>query len=270
MSQEEAQAERARRDWKDLGRGGEPSELVLRKPQLASATAKVEAAKESVSKAERDLKRTKVLAPYASRIEETHTELGSFLAMAAPIADVYAVSPFQIELPLSVDDYAFLAPESQGNPKVWMSADVGVRTLEWTGEVIRDTGMIDQESRSVNLVAKVEENDSGFLQPGLFVQAKVEGRKLENIVRVPLKAFYDLDQLIVVDQRNRLQFRKVTVMRRQGNEAIVSEGLAAGERICTTALEAVIEGMEVEIAESEPQDGDGPQDSPKLTETPKT
>ena len=68
---EEARAKQAERDWKSLGTGGEASDLTLRKPQLASARAKVEAAETAVKKAERDVERATVEAPYAARVE-TH------------------------------------------------------------------------------------------------------------------------------------------------------------------------------------------------------
>lgn len=253
LTQEEAQAERALRDWKELGLGGEPTDLVLRKPQLDSAKARVAAAEAAVKKAENDVKRTEIRAPYKARVQQIHTEVGSYVGPAAPVADVYAVAPFELSLPLSLDEYAFVAAgtEAEG-PTVWLSADAGIQQLSWTAEVVRDAGEINRDSRSINLIATVEAGKNDLLQPGLFVQAEVEGLTLSNVVRVPLKAFHSRDELVIVGKGNRLNFRQVTVLRRQGDEALVSAGLDPGERICTTALEAVVEGMEVEISETAP------------------
>lgn len=265
LAQEEAQAERALRDWEELGLGGEPTDLVLRKPQLESAKARIEAAEAAVNKADRDTKRTKIKAPYKARVQRIHTELGSYLGPAAPIADIYAVSPFEISLPLSLQDYAFVAPgtEKKG-PSVSLSTKIGVQQLQWEAEIVRETGEIDRSSRTVHLVAKVDAQDGDLLQPGLFVQAEVEGVVLDEVVRVPLKAFYDLDTLVLVDHRDQLITRKVTIIRRQNDEALVSEGLSEGDQICITPLQADDLGRTVVIAEEKPAANDTSSSKPVL------
>lgn len=246
--QEKAQAERSLRDWQQLGLEGEPGELVLRIPQLKSAAARVKAAEAAVKKAENDVKRTTIRAPYPARIREIHTEVGSYLGPSAPVADIYKASPYELVLPLSLADFAFALPiTEEKKPIVWLETGVGTETLKWQGEVVRQTGEIDRESRSVNLVAQIKASEGDWLQPGLFVRAAVEGRTLQRVFRVPLAAFYESDKLVIVDPKDQLWFRTVKVIRREGDDAFVTEGLNPGERVCTTALEAVIEGMDVEV-----------------------
>ncbi len=261
LATEEAQAEKAYRDWQRLGRGGKPTDLTLRKPQIASAKARIEAAKANVEKAQRDLVRTEIKADYDSRLEKISVELGSFLTPGAPVANVYAVAPFEIRLPLSLDEFALVGD----NPKAVLKTQAGGQTFEWNGNVVRQEGVIDRASRSVYLVAEVSPrpSDIAIMQPGLFVQAAVEGRTIRDAVRVPLKAFYGEDRLVLVGPDNRLKFRTVNVLRRQGDEAIVTAGLDQGERICLTPIEAVIEGMEVKIREvEEPEEAESPVEAP--------
>ncbi|MEM7013854.1 MAG: efflux RND transporter periplasmic adaptor subunit [Verrucomicrobiota bacterium] len=265
LAQEEAQAERALRDWEELGLGGEPTDLVLRKPQLESAKARIEAAEAAVNKADRDTKRTKIRAPYKARVQRIHTELGSYLGPAAPIADIYAVSPFEVSLPLSLQDYAFVSPgnEEEG-PSVALTTKIGAQQLQWEGEVVRETGEIDRGSRTIHLVAKVDAEENDLLQPGLFVQAEVEGVDLDEVVRVPLKAFYDLNTLVLVDHRDQLITREVTIIRRQNDEALITDGLDEGDRICITPLQADDIGRTVEIAEEEEAAGETETETPPL------
>ncbi len=250
LATEEAQAEKALRDWQRLGRGDRPSALALRKPQIASAKAEIEAANANLEKAKRDLARTEIKADYACRVERIHVELGSYLAPGVRLSDVYAVAPFEIRLPLSLDEFALVAE----NPMATLQTRAADRDFEWKGKVVRQEGVIDRASRSVYLVAEVspKRGEEGILQPGLFVQAQVDGRTVKDVVRVPLRAFYGKNRLILVTDDDRLKFRTVTVLRRQGNEAIVTSGLDEGERICLTPLEAVVEGMEVKVQEPKP------------------
>lgn len=249
LATEEAQGEKALRDWQRLGRGGKPTDLTLRKPQIVSAKAQIDAAKANVEKAQRDLARTEIKADYDSRLEGISVELGSYLAPGSRVAQVYAVAPFEIRLPLSLDEFALIGT----NPNAVLRTSAGGQNFEWKGKVVRQEGVIDRTSRSVYLVAEVSPrpSDIAIMQPGLFVQADVEGRTIRNAVRVPLKAFYGEDRLVLVGPDNRLKFRTVTILRRQGDEAIVTAGLDEGEQICLTPIEAVIEGMEVKIREVE-------------------
>jgi multidrug efflux pump subunit AcrA (membrane-fusion protein) len=63
---EEAEAEIALREWKDLGEG-EAAPLVMRGPQLQQARASLEAARATLKQAEVDLARTRVRAPFLGR-----------------------------------------------------------------------------------------------------------------------------------------------------------------------------------------------------------
>jgi len=55
LAEEESRAKQALLDWKDLGYDSEPTDLVLRKPQLKEAHANVKAATASLSEAQRNL-----------------------------------------------------------------------------------------------------------------------------------------------------------------------------------------------------------------------
>ncbi len=265
LATEEAKRDQALRDWKALGKGGEPTDLVARKPQLESAKANVESARSNVAQAERNLDRTHIRAPYGLRIQEIQTEVGSFLNTGSGIAQVYALTPLEIRLPLSLDDYAFVGSDREGAaPKAHLHAQVAGRQFEWDAKIVRSEGEVDRQSRSVYLVAQVKpDSKDSILQPGLFVKAEVQGRTLENVFRVPLAAFLDFERLALVNEDDELVFRDVKVARRQGNEALVMEGLSAGDRVCMTALE-VVEGMPVKVA----GETETPAETPEEPESP--
>ncbi len=248
LEQEKARAEQALADWRRLGRGDEPSDLVLRKPQLESARARIEAAEAAVNRADRDLERTVIRAPYQCRVESRLVDVGAYLAPGTPVAQVHAEAPFEVRLPLSLDEFALVDVEDR-NPEAWLRVEAGGQVREWRAKVVRREAEIDRESRSIYLVARVDPgNESGgLMQPGLFVQAEVEGRTLEEIFTVPLVAFRDEREVVLVDAEDRLRFREVNVIRREGEVALVSGGLEPGDRVCLTPLQIMMEGMEVDV-----------------------
>lgn len=254
LETEEARVLQAKRDWENLGRSGVAKDLTLRKPQLASAQAREKVAGSALEKARRDLARTEIKAPFSGRIRQIKTELGAYLVPGSPVVEYYTTEPYELRMPVSLDELQFVQNVKQGG----MGAEVEIGTVAggeeftWKGKVVRNESEIERSSRSIYLVALLEgrsQGDGVRLQPGLFVQAGIEGGVLKNAFKVPMKAFLDLEHVLVVDDKNRIRIREVRVARREGDLAIVSNGLKKGEKLCLTALVDVIEGMEVRIVE---------------------
>ncbi|HEY1110208.1 MAG TPA: biotin/lipoyl-binding protein, partial [Opitutaceae bacterium] len=90
LVQEEARAKQARLNWQDLGYNEEPSELVLRVPQLKEAKASVDAATAELEQARRDLERTKIRAPFDGRVQERAVGLGQAVGGSTPLGEIFA------------------------------------------------------------------------------------------------------------------------------------------------------------------------------------
>ena len=68
LAQEQARGQQALRNWKDIGFKEEPNDLVLRIPQLREAEANVRSAEASLERANRNLTRCDILAPFSGVI----------------------------------------------------------------------------------------------------------------------------------------------------------------------------------------------------------
>ena len=112
---------------------------------------------------------------------------------------------------------------------------------------MRSEGEIERESRSIYVVASVSPPGNGaeasLMQPGLFVKAEIAGQTLENVAKVPFRAFVDLDRVMLVDPDDVIRFRSVVVIRREGESILVREGLEKGDRLCLTELADTIDGV---------------------------
>ncbi len=116
-AQEQARAEQAQIDWQRIGEPGEvPSDLVLRKPQLKAAEARVVSARSSLTRAKLDLERTSIRAPYSGRVLRQSVDLGQVVTGGAQLGEVYATDYAEVRLPLRTADLAFVAlPEGGGD-----------------------------------------------------------------------------------------------------------------------------------------------------------
>jgi RND family efflux transporter MFP subunit len=251
LAQEQARAEQAVRDWHKLAPGQPPTDLAARKPQMQSAEARVRAAEDTLERARRDLERTRLRAPFAGRLRATHTEVGSFLTAGARVADFESTGRYEIRLPLSLDDYAFL--DTGSDRPVALSTTIGGNEFRWQGRFVRTEGEVERTSRSVHLVAEIAEDDeprNAFLKPGLFLHAELAGRSLKGVFEIPRRALIDASRLLVIDPQDRLYVREVRVLRSGRDSVLIDDGLKAGERVCLTSLPSPVSGMQVRVIES--------------------
>lgn len=251
LANEEARAEQAKRDWEKLGRGGEPGDLALRKPQLASAREKIHSAEAALKKAKNDLKHTTISAPFRAVVVSINTEVGSYLTPGAPVAELYEASPFEVRLPVSVDEAALLPTDSRGEPtgKVGIRAEAAGETRTWNATIVRNEGQIDRDTRSLYLVAKIGNptNRAGInLRPGLFVEASIPSREFPGVAEVPSEAFRNLEEVVVIEKStDKIRYRTVEILHRSKEIVYVSSGLEDGDRVCLTNASALIKNQPV-------------------------
>ena len=218
------------------------------------AEASLQDATANFNQAEKDLARTQIRAPFAGLVRSENVDIGQFVSRGSPIATIYAGNQAEVRLPIADRQLAFLnIPVSirgeipqEFQPEVTLTAQYAGQTLEWKGNIVRSEAEIDVSSRMVQLVARVESTSNPVpLSIGLFVSAEIQGLAAKNIVVLPREALRNDNQVLVVDDENRLRFRKIETLRLYQDDLLVQAGLEAGERVCISPLQTAIEGMVV-------------------------
>jgi multidrug resistance efflux pump len=90
-AQEQTRANQAKLNWEDLGYDEEPTELVLRIPQLREAEAVRDSAKAQRAQAKRTLERTKVRAPFDGRVRRRTVGLGQSVGPGTALGSIFAI-----------------------------------------------------------------------------------------------------------------------------------------------------------------------------------
>ena len=224
---------------------------------LAEASAALEQARV-------DLERTEVRAPFAGRVREKHLDVGQFVERGTPVARVYAVDYAEVRLPVPDADVGFLdlALDYRGEerhddgPAVELRARFAGDEHRWQGRIVRTEGEIDPRTRMVHAVARVEDpygrgaaGDRPPLAVGMFVDAEITGRTVPGTIVVPRAALRDGNRVLVVDADGRLRPREVDVLRLDRDVAVLRSGVAPGERVCVSQVEAFTDGMRVRTVE---------------------
>jgi RND family efflux transporter MFP subunit len=230
--------------------------------RMRIAEATLRSAKAQLARAERDLARTRIMAPYEGRVRSERVDVGQFVTRGFSVATIYATDYAEVRLPINDEELAFLelplAPLSEDEltvaaPRVTITARFAGQRHQWPAQVVRTEGELDPQTRMINVVARVDSPyaPSGVRAPlavGLFVDAEIHGRVARNVAVLPRSAVRQNNQVLLVDNEGRLRFRAVTVLRMVGEQAYISAGLAAGERVCISPIANALEGMAVRAA----------------------
>ena len=255
--EEKALGEQARTDWRSMGRSGEPSSLTLREPQLASAEANQAATLAQVERAELDLQRTRIIAPYDGIVSERLVDPGQFVGLGVPVGSIHSVHAVDVRLPLSNRQLTYLAlPDASTTPKevtqpllsnVELRASIGAVEQVWSGKLIRAEG-IDATTQQLNVIARVQNPYTQGARPlrvGQFVQARLQGEVLEDVFVIPRAALRESREVLIIDANDEIQRRQVTVAWSDDELVAISEGLSEGELLVVTPMSTVTDGTPV-------------------------
>jgi len=239
--------------------------------QDAIRTADVNAARladalASFRQTELDLERAEIKAPFNAIIETREVELGQYVNRAQSVAILYGADEVEVRIPLAIRQLGYLdiplgtRGELVGNaaPEVTLTGFYGGEEHYWRGKLVRTEATIDPNSNTVQAIVRVQQPVAGDtklnrlstqqipLPIGLFVQANIIGKKAEGIIALPRSVIRNNNQVLVVDAEDKMYFRDVEIYRLEEDRVLISGGLLAGEYICTSPIQAVVNGMSVQ------------------------
>jgi RND family efflux transporter MFP subunit len=246
------EAEVALEEWKlSGGKGEEPPPLVAKQPQLEAARANLAAGKADLEKAKLNLERTTLRAPFESRIIQKNVDLGQFVAVGQQLGSMYSIEAAEIAVPLPNEDLEWFhvpgfTPDGNGESAVTVHADIAGRDLTWTGRVMRAEGVLDERTRMVNIITRVERPYDSVppLAMGLFVKVEIEGIEVPDAIWLPRSAVHERDTVWIVDGESRIRFRPVDIIRYDGDRVLVT-GIEGDELVAISPIQIVTEGIKV-------------------------
>lgn len=266
LVEEKARADQAVENWRALGRSGTPSALVTRVPQVAKAEADVASARAQIVKAERDLERTTIRAPYDCQVLEQAVDVGQFVSQGTTLGQIFAVDYVEIRLPLPERESQYLdlpltfrdqTPAASEGAPVYLKATVAGRKVTWEGKIVRVEGSLDAETRQATAVAQVmdpygmRKEGTPPLTIGAFVEAEIAGSPLKDVYIIPRNAVRAGNEIILID-RPQNTLRRMTVDPLVSNEKHIVISANApqtpkeGDVLCVTPIPFPADGARVE------------------------
>jgi RND family efflux transporter MFP subunit len=256
LEQEEARRDQALRDWEKLGKG-EIGDLLARKPQLKSVRSSLESARAEVARAQRDLERTEIQAPFAGVIRSESVERGAIVSPGVELMTLFSPSELEVMLPIPLSKYGLLARDETGNltGNAVVRGTLGGEEWTWPGEIVRSSGEVESGALTSGVVISVQpadlEGPLRFPPPGLFVNVTLSGSRLNDAVIIPRQAVRGSNEVYILGEGNQLELRELTVTRATREEVLATAGVKAGELLVTTRMSSATEGLNVKVTEDQ-------------------
>jgi len=230
---------------------------------LAVAEARMTEAQAGLRQAELDLQRTEITAPFTAIIDSKDVELGQFVNRAQNLAILFGADEVEVRAPLAIRQLGYLDIPlglrgelvEQSAPSVVVTGMYGGAQHQWQGQLVRIEAAIDQDSNSVQSIIRVRQPERSSknnwssdipLPIGLYVQAEISGRQVDDIITLPRNVIRNNNQVLVVDAENKMHYREVEILRLDEANVLISGGILPGELICISPIQAVYDGMSVQ------------------------
>jgi len=208
---------------------------------VASATAMVD-------KARLDLEFTKVLSPITGIAGIARAQIGNLVGPGSieELTTVSTVDPIKVYIPMSEQEFLRNVEGGSGRAE-----RMELELILADGTVYPEKGTFAFADREVDIktgtikVAITFPNPGNKLRPGQFAKVRALTAMKKGALLVPQRAVAELQgryQVAVVDQRNRVEIRPVTVAEQVDKLWVIKEGLKGGEQVVTEGLQKVGQG----------------------------
>jgi membrane fusion protein, multidrug efflux system len=222
----------------------------------ADARGELSRQKAALEKAELQLGYTEIRAPLAGRIGRATVSVGNFVGPSTgPLATIVRQDPIYVSFPVTQREMLEVRKEEKAGeePTIYLQLADGTRYAE-PGKINFVDVTVNPGTDTVQVRAQFP-NPDRILVDGQLVSVVVEEGTARSTLLIPQRAI-QIDQagafVLVVDNANKVEVRRVELDTGQGSQQGVAKGLSAGEKIITEGIQKVRPGQVVQATEVKP------------------
>ncbi len=223
--------------------------LSVRRARAEQQRAALERLQATKRTAERNLRDTRLNAPFNAYINAPDAEVGKVLSTNDPVATLIDKSWIEVRVTLSDAQYGRIVRDSGGvlGRSVEVRWYVGPEPFSYEAEIVRVGSRIESASGGVNVYARIDDPlQPTPLRPGAFVEVMVPDVRYQGVVRLPQTALYNNDHVYVIED-GRLVRRNVQQVGGADGDVLVRGDLEDGESVAATRLARPGDGVKVKV-----------------------
>ena len=178
----------------------------------------------SIDKAKRNLDETEIKAPFDGIIASVNILPGSVINKNEKLGTLLDPNSLEVMFNLSANEFARVIDKDGKllNLDITAYLKLSNKDIPFSGKIERINPEIMNIGSGRKLFASINLGENKTLRPGDFVVLEIKEPSLKNITVLPSSAVTIDGKIFIVEEDNRLKEIEVTILRRQGNEVIVS------------------------------------------------
>jgi RND family efflux transporter MFP subunit len=146
----------------------------------------------TVQRAQRNVDRCGVQAPFAGRVANLEVVQGQYVGASTVLLTLLDVSTIRVEVDVLESEIAPLVPGRKAEVELTALGDD-----VFMGHVVSVNPMIDSQTRTGKVTLQLE-NPEGRITPGMFARAKIFSRDIPNVMMVPHESIVERDERTLV------------------------------------------------------------------------
>ncbi len=178
----------------------------------------------SIDKAKRNLDETEIKAPFDGIIASVNILPGSVINKNEKLGTLLDPNSLEVMFNLSANEFARVIDKDGKllNLDITAYLKLSNNKIPFSGKIERINPEIMNIGSGRKLFASINLGENKTLRPGDFVVLEIKEPSLKNITVLPSSAVTIDGKIFILEEDNRLKEIEVTILRRQGNEVIVS------------------------------------------------
>ncbi len=289
LSLEKGRKAVAEREWHLIGEEVKPTadgkKLALREVQLETAEIALASAKSGLQRAKLNRTRTRIKAPFDALVQEKFVDEGQVVGPGQPLATLVDSSAFWVRVSVPVHQLPWIEiPNVNGERGSAATIRQQVSeslTVEHRGRVLKLLGGVEPQGKMARLLIEVRDPlaaatkkrhpvktdvSDGTPSPRFpllldaYVSVEIEGPMLDNIIALPRHAVRQGGRVWVLNQKNTLDFKQVSVLWTHDQRAFVRGALKPGDPVVISRIDAPVEGMALRLEQGKTKEDSKPPD----------
>ncbi len=178
----------------------------------------------SIDKAKRNLDETEIKAPFDGIIASVNILPGSVINKNEKLGTLLDPNSLEVMFNLSANEFARVIDKDGKllNLDITAYLKLSNNDIPFSGKIERINPEIMNIGSGRKLFASINLGENKTLRPGDFVVLEIKEPSLKNITVLPSSAVTIDGKIFILEEDNRLKEIEVNILRRQGNEVIVS------------------------------------------------
>jgi RND family efflux transporter MFP subunit len=221
--------------------------VKIEQARLGQQEAAIERLEWRLQQAKRNLENTVLKAPFTGIIRSSSVDVGKLVSANDVVVSLYQPDKLEAKFTLTDAQFGRLQNDPEGliARKVTISWSIGNQVRKYAGSIERIGAEINSSRGGVEVYARLLSGGERIeIRPGAFVEIEVPDRMFKKTAKLPEQAIYNGGHVYVMAE-GKLHKRPIKIVAYDGENVLVSEGLQEGEKVLTTRIAEVGEGLRV-------------------------